>query len=236
MPFSRVTTLLRLIVVGDGKIPGTLATLDSSRGPLVQLNLVSPADAIAIAKRVHSDGVVVDGRVACALDVVRDIRAADPRLPIFFLAPSLDDVASALSAGANDFALDLTLPAELLLRLQFLTSGARRRIPRLRRIGALRLDRESRNISHGAQSVGLSPIELKLFERLLVRPGQPVSRTDLERSVWGQGGDGQHTNIAVVYVSYLRRKLAKLGGVCVIRTMPSVGYVLELEPTATARI
>jgi DNA-binding response OmpR family regulator len=79
--------------------------------------------------------------------------------------------------------------------------------------------------------VSLSPIELKLLERLLLQPGKPVSRAELQRSIWAQGEvDEQPTNIAVVYVSYVRAKLAKLGGGCSIRTITNVGYVLDLHP------
>lgn len=48
--------------------------------------------------------------------------------------------------------------------------------------------------------------------------------------MWSADEIAEHpTNIAVVYISYLRRKLSKLGTVCAIRTIPSAGCVLDVE-------
>jgi DNA-binding response OmpR family regulator len=154
-------------------------------------------------------------------------------MPILFLASSLNDVAAGVSAGANDFVLDSASAAELALRLRLLANGTVRATPSSREVGALRLDRETRRLSHGTDVVGLSPIELKVLERLLLQPGAPVSRAELQRCIWPQDEvDQPPTNIAVVYVSYLRGKLARLGEECSIRTITNVGYVLDFGMAA----
>jgi DNA-binding response OmpR family regulator len=234
MPSAKTPLVLRLAFVGPTKLPRSLATLDAALKPRISLDHRAVAAIPAVIDNgIGADVIIVDGRLDRCLDAIRDLRTAAPRVPIFFIADTLTDVTSALSAGANDFVLDGAGAHELVLRLEFLASGAARGIPILRRIGALRLDHESRELHHKESRVSLSPIELKLFERLLVSPSRPVSRADLERSVWGppQIGDRQ-TNIAVVYVSYLRRKLAKLGGACVIRTLPNVGYAIDVAGLA----
>ena len=179
--------------------------------------------------RLETDVVVIDGRIPACADLVKDIRSTNRSLPILFVAACLGDVAPASSAGANDFALSDASAAELSMRIQILSSAAVRPLPRVRRIGKLRLDRETRRLVNGSRFVQLSPIELKVFERLLFQVGRPVSRADLERSIWRQSGVENATNVAVVYISYLRRKLARVGEGCRITTLTGVGYSLEVS-------
>ncbi|HEY9226207.1 MAG TPA: winged helix-turn-helix domain-containing protein [Gemmatimonadaceae bacterium] len=184
--------------------------------------------------RLRAEVLALDGRISGAVDLVAQIRAAHPTLPILFVAPKLESVSAASFAGANDFVLETACAKELAIRLRLLSSAAARPLRRESRIGALRLNREARTLAHGERSVNLSPIELRMFERLLFEAGQPVSRSDLERSIWGQAELADHpTNVAVVYVSYLRRKLARLGDVCWITTITNVGYTLEVRDGAT---
>jgi DNA-binding response OmpR family regulator len=135
-----------------------------------------------------------------------------------------------MCAGAHDFALATASPAELVLRIRLLSSAMVRPVRKERRIGPLQVDRELRKLSVGAHSVSLSPIEFKMFEHLLLHAGRPASRSELQHAIWGADELAEHpTNIAVVYVSYLRRKLARLGRVCSITTITNVGYALDLD-------
>jgi DNA-binding response OmpR family regulator len=177
----------------------------------------------------NGDVLVVDGRIAHAADLIKHVRAAHPTLPILFLAARPEDVPSAATAGANDFALAPASPQEIDLRIRMLSSASVRPLASVRRVGRLVLDRGKRCLSSDEKSVRLSPIELAVFERLLLEAGRPVSRADLERSIWGETESGEPTtNVAVVYVSYVRKKLAQLGGGCRIITHTQVGYALEI--------
>jgi two-component system, OmpR family, response regulator len=57
-----------------------------------------------------------------------------------------------------------------------------------------------------------------------------VSRAELLRSVWGLGYTGQ-SQVLETYVSYLRRKLGRLGPP-LIHTCRGVGYVLRGPDTS----
>ncbi|MDB4875793.1 MAG: response regulator transcription factor [Gemmatimonadetes bacterium] len=224
---------LRVLLVASNDTPTALAAVAAGRRPVVRLEPTRPEAFAEPAFQTTADVVVVDGRMPRALRAVRAAFTALPEVPILFLAASLDDVAAAANAGASDFAMSDASAAEVTLRLRLLANGSVRATPTSREFGTLRLDRESRRLSHAGNVVSLSPIELKLLERLLLQPGKPVSRAELQRSIWAQVEvDEQPTNIAVVYVSYVRAKLAKLGGGCSIRTITNVGYVLDLHPAA----
>jgi DNA-binding response OmpR family regulator len=202
--------------------------------PGIETRMIQPAELRRDPARARADVLVVDGATPNCADFIAFMRSSLARLPILFVAEHLGDVAAAMAAGASDFATPAATPAELGIRIQLLASGVVRPLPQIRPIGSLTLDREARLLANGSKSVGFSPIECKMFERLLLEVGRPVSRAELERSVWGQGDMTERaTNVAVVYVSYLRRKLAVLGDACVIRTITNVGYALELRDAVT---
>jgi two-component system OmpR family response regulator len=196
----------------------------------VEVHVAQPSDLRRDISRIRAEVLVVESAVPDVANFIAQVRSSLPSIPILFLTEELSDVAAAVAAGANDFATTAATPTELGIRIQLLASAVARPLPQLRPIGPLSLDREARLLSHGSKSVGLSPIEVKMFERLLLEVSRPVSRAELERSIWGQLDVTERpTNVAVVYVSYLRKKLAQLGDVCWIRTITNVGYALEFR-------
>ncbi len=227
------STSRRTITVISDAPPRCLSGLVSA-GML--LNVLPTSRAVAVASPQNGTVLVIDGRAKNALGIVRRARVAAGSLPILFLAPSVADVIAAVAAGANDFALLSSSPAVVTVRCQMLANGCVRPVSRLRNLGSLQLDRRARTLSNGTRTVTLSPIELKLLERLLLDAGTPVSRNELRRSIWHREEIATHpTNIAVVYVSYLRKKLASFGGVCTIRTITNEGYLLEFAPAQPPR-
>ncbi len=97
--------------------------------------------------------------------------------------------------------------------------------PRLLRCGDLVLD-ESRWTAHRAGTlVGLSPTEFRLLACLMRHQDSVLSRTQLLQHVWGQSYTGQ-AQVVETYVSYLRRKLHRLGPP-LIYTRRGVGYTLR---------
>jgi DNA-binding response OmpR family regulator len=176
------------------------------------------------------DLLVVDDAVARYADLIRDARASHPTLPILFIAARPDAIVAAISAGANDFAFSHASSAELALRVQLLPMSLARAVQPIREIGPLRLNRVTGTLANHAHAVALTPIELKVFEHLVAHLGRPVRRAELENSIWGQSKRSDApTNVAVVYISYLRKKLRQLGDDCWITTIPTLGYALEIK-------
>jgi two-component system, OmpR family, response regulator len=92
------------------------------------------------------------------------------------------------------------------------------------RFGDLVLDEERWTVHRAGTLVDLSPTEFRLLACLMHHQGTVVSRPQLLRSVWGPGYTGQ-SQVVETYVSYLRRKLGRLGPP-LIHTRRGVGYVL----------
>lgn len=81
-------------------------------------------------------------------------------------------------------------------------------------------------VSFGEKSVQLTEREAALYELMASRRGETVTRDEIMNCVWSEN-DGT-TNVADVYISYLRKKLIPLFGRGVIITVRGQGYMLVL--------
>jgi two-component system, OmpR family, response regulator len=93
------------------------------------------------------------------------------------------------------------------------------------RCGDLVLDEERWTVCRAGTPVDLSPTEFRLLACMMRHQGTVLAKTQLLRSVWGRGYTGQ-AQVVETYVSYLRRKLGRLGPP-LIHTCRGAGYVLR---------
>jgi two-component system OmpR family response regulator len=91
--------------------------------------------------------------------------------------------------------------------------------------GDLVLDEARWTVHRAGAPVELSPTEFRLLACLLRHQGQVLTRTQLLQNVWGRGYRGQ-PQVLETYVSYLRRKLDRLGPP-LIHTRRGIGYTLR---------
>ena len=97
--------------------------------------------------------------------------------------------------------------------------------PRVLRCGDLVLDESRWTVHRAGTLVDLSPTEFRLLACLLRDQGSVLTRAELLERVWGSGYTGQ-PQVVETYVSYLRRKLHRLGPP-LIHTRRGVGYLLR---------
>jgi two-component system OmpR family response regulator len=97
--------------------------------------------------------------------------------------------------------------------------------PRVLRCGDLVLDESRWTVHRAGTLVDLSPTEFRLLACLLRHQGSVLTRAELLENVWGGGYTGQ-SQVVETYVSYLRRKLHRLGPP-LIHTRRGVGYMLR---------
>jgi len=97
--------------------------------------------------------------------------------------------------------------------------------PRMLRCGDLVLDESRWTVHRAGTPVDLSPTEFRLLACLLRHQDSVLTRTQLLAHVWGRGYTGQ-SQVVETYVSYLRRKLHRLGPP-LIHTRRGVGYTLR---------
>lgn len=155
--------------------------------------------------------------------VLEQLRGSGSRLPVIMLTArvELHDTIAGLEGGADDylgkpFRFDELL-ARIRIRMRRDESGV---APELAH-GDLHLDVRSRRARIGDRAVELSAREFALAEELVRHAGQVLSREQLLSRVWGYDFD-PGSNVADVYIGYLRQKL----GTDRIETVRGVGYRL----------
>jgi DNA-binding response OmpR family regulator len=157
--------------------------------------------------------------------VCRRLREAGVETPILMLTArdAVADRVRGLDAGADDYLVKPFAFEELLARLRAL----QRRGPRplraaVLREGPLEVDIEAHQARLEGRVLELTATEYRLLELLARRAGTIVSREQIAEEVWGNDYD-PFSNVADVYVSYLRRKLGRP----LIHTVRGLGYMLR---------
>ncbi|MGI4813584.1 MAG: response regulator transcription factor [Janthinobacterium lividum] len=178
------------------------------------------------------DAIVLDRMLPGGLEglgVLAALRSAGIATPVLILSAlsAVDERVRGLRAGGDDY---LTKPFEFIELTARLDALMRRRdtAPEVHdyRIGPLRLDLLTREVSCGGRSVTLLPREYRLLEYLVQHAGQVVSRTMLFEAVWDYRLD-ERTNVIDVHISRLRKKLDPAGTMPMIHTVRGSGYLLR---------
>lgn len=197
-------------IVADGHSVDWVMRLDAAR------------DALAAA---HHDLVLLDLMLPDGLGIpfLKSLRAAGQATPVIILT-ALDQVSdriAGLKAGADDY---LVKPFDLDELSARIGSVARRYAGNpnpIIRHGALDIDIARRSLSRDGRPVQLTAREWALLDAFLARPGQILSKAQLEEKLYDFDTEID-SNTIEVHVSRLRKKL----GAELIRTERGLGYRL----------
>jgi two-component system OmpR family response regulator len=91
----------------------------------------------------------------------------------------------------------------------------------------LEMDEDAYRVWRADELIELSPTEFKLLRFFLLNPDRVLSRAQILDHVW-EYDFGGGANVVETYVSYLRKKLDKLGPP-LIQTVRGVGYALRMQ-------
>ena len=157
-------------------------------------------------------------------EVLARLRERRTDVPVIVLTArdAVADRVANLNVGADDY---LTKPfsfSELLARIHARLRPRTQALASVLTHGRVTLDLHSRVVTLDDRSIELSAKEFRLLETFLRHPGQVLSRAQLLDHVWGYDFD-PGSNVAEVYVGYLRKKL----GADVIETVRGAGYRLK---------
>jgi DNA-binding response OmpR family regulator len=209
------------------------------RGLREENHVVDLAEDAEAAERLVADAgydaILLDVMLPGGADgftVCRRMREAGIDAPILMLTArdGVVDRVHGLDIGADDY---LTKPFafdELLARLRALTRrGRSRHVSATLAYGPLVMDLDTHQVRALQQELHLSATEYRLLEFLMRRAETIVSRTQLADHVWGNDYD-PFSNVADVYVGYLRRKLTAAGiPGTLIQTIRGLGYMLKTQ-------
>ncbi|MCA0255800.1 MAG: response regulator transcription factor [Proteobacteria bacterium] len=180
------------------------------------------ADSLAAAAYglILLDLMLPDG---LGIPFLRTLRSRGDVTPVIILT-ALDQVSdriAGLNAGADDYMVKPFDLAELSARIGSVARRYTGNPNPIMTLGALDIDLAARNVRINGKPVVLTAREWVLFEAFLQRPGQLLSKTQLEERLYSFDTDVD-SNAIEVHISRLRKKL----GAQVIETERGLGYRL----------
>ena len=186
------------------------------------------AEAMEKALRLRPDAVILDVMLpdGDGFELMEYIRPTGT--PVIFLTArtAVDDRVRGLHLGAYDYIVKPFDAAELLARVEGVLRHSGRRDTLLRAWDVV-VDPEARTAARNGEPVPLTPHEFDLLLALLHNRGITLYRSALLELVWGMDAEPSNRTLDI-HMSRLRRKL---GWEKHIRTVPRVGYMLEVEKT-----
>jgi len=162
------------------------------------------------------------------VSVVRRLRAGGIDVPVCILSArdEVDDRVAGLQAGADDYLVKPFAIAELTARLQALLRRRGNGAVGPLMIGDVVVDARRHVATRSGRDLELTRREFELLEVFARHAGQVLSREQLLGLVWGYNFEVE-TNVADVFVGYLRRKLEAGGEPRVLHTVRGVGWALR---------
>ncbi len=167
------------------------------------------------------DLMLPDGR---GLPFLHDLRARGDVTPVIILTAldQISDRIAGLNTGADDYMVKPFDLSELSARLAAVARRYSGNPNPLITIGNLEVDLAAKSVRRQGKLVPLTAREWVLFEGFVQRPGQILSKAQLEERLYAFGTEVE-SNTIEVHISRLRKKLDK----GTIETVRGMGYRLE---------
>ncbi len=137
----------------------------------------------------------------------------------------LDEMLS-MSYGADDYITKPYHPTILLLRISAVLKRAAKAVSAVQMYHDAEVSTVRGSVTRGQQEQILTKNEMIIFQQLLERRGEIVTRDDLMTALW-DNEEYVNDNALSVNISRLRSKLAELGLPDAIETRKKQGYVLK---------
>ena len=158
------------------------------------------------------------------MEVLQRLRARADQVPVLVISArdTTFERVGGLDAGADDYLGKPFEMSELLARMRALARRQGGNAAPVLTNGRLTLDPRSHEASAGADPVRLTAREFSLLHALMVRPGAILSRTELERTIYGWNEEVE-SNAVEFLIHALRKKL----GSTAITNVRGVGWMVS---------
>jgi DNA-binding response OmpR family regulator len=221
---------MKLLIVEDSaRLRDTLGKGLSRMGHAVDL-AEDGIEGDRMGRAVKYDAIVLDRMMPGrdGLEVLRGWRRDGIETPVLLLTAldGVEEKVRGLGEGADDYLTKPFALAELVARLEALSRRRHARPdPRLR-LGPLEIDTAAKTVRRDGATIVLTAREFSLLELLTRRPGQVLSREQIEAQLYAEL-DGPLSNAVDAAVYSLRRKICPPGTPPLIHTRRGLGYVFE---------
>jgi two-component system phosphate regulon response regulator PhoB len=192
-------------------------------------------DALLTLQETDIDLIVLDWMLPeiSGLEVCRQIKRgkSSKHIPIIMLTArgEEEDKVRGLDIGANDFIVKPYSVKELLARVRAaLRTHINDKSVDIISYDIIQMNMVRHLVTVSDMNVQLGPIEFKLLQTFLQSPCRVFSRDQLLEKVWHNHLDVE-TRTVDVHIGRLRKQLALVSDIELIRTVRGFGYSLDIE-------
>lgn len=163
--------------------------------------------------------------------LVSRVRRADFDEPVVVYGVSHESpcTVGCLEAGADDVTTTDTVHDELLARVRAIVRRCTPHHAKLYKVGDLILDVESHHVTRGGEPIPMTPREMAVLERLMLRVDAVVTREEIAEHVWDRDLD-PGSNLLDSFLSRVRRKIDRNRTPKLLHTVKGRGYMLAERP------
>jgi DNA-binding response OmpR family regulator len=175
---------------------------------LIILDLMLPGmDGITLCRRLRQDAQILT--------------------PIIMLTArdSVDDKLAGFQAGADDYLVKPFSLSELHARVEAVLRRSQSAMENRLQVGDLVYDMNNLEVTRQGKRLKLSPIGLKLLEKLMKRSPHVVRREVLEELLWGEDLPGSDSLRSHIHI--LRQAIDKPFTPHLLHTVHGIGYCLK---------
>lgn len=157
------------------------------------------------------------------ITLLKQWRSQHIHLPVVIITArdALEDRINGLDAGADDYLIKPFELSELFARLRAVIRRNHGQTGNLICAGALTLDLAHKQAQLDGATLELTPREMAILSRLMLRSGKTVARELLQQDIYSWH-DNLGSNTLEVYIHHLRQKIGKE----MITTIRGIGYRL----------
>ncbi len=177
---------------------------------LIILDLMLPGmDGITLCKRLRQDAQI--------------------STPIIMLTArdSVDDKLTGFQAGADDYLVKPFSLPELHARIEAVLRRGQAGLQNILEIGGLSYDMNNLEVTREGKDLKLSPIGLKLLEKLMKSSPHLVRREVLEELLWGEDLPGSDSLRSHIHI--LRQAIDKPFNSALLHTVHGIGFCLKVS-------
>jgi two-component system OmpR family response regulator len=218
--------MMRVLLIEDDRMIGT-AIQQALKDAAYAVDWVTDGEtAIHVAESEAYELALLDLGLpkADGRDVLRRLRALGRRIPVIIVTArdSVDDRIDGLDLGADDYLIKPFEIRELLARMRAVLRREGSGSPPLLSNRKLSLDPATREASFLGQTALLTAREFALLQALLALPGTILSRSELERQIYGWNEEVE-SNAIEFLIHTVRKKL----GATAIRNVRGMGWMVD---------
>ena len=221
---------MRLLIVEDSKVMRDSLVYGMRRSGYAVDGAADGEEGLWNAQSGQYDLIVLDINLPKrdGFNILETLRAEGNLTPILMLTArdAVDDRISGLRGGADDYLVKPFDFGELKARVEALlrrTSGAAANVLS---IGSIELDLSAKTVRRHGETINLARREYALLECLALKPGELVSRAQIEAAIYDERVE-PNSNVVDAAVSILRRRIDEAGKPSCIETQRGLGYRLR---------